>query len=70
MKCSREARAEAEKIETALEPQFQGLFTHYLAMPNKVDALPELAKAVMLPEQRVAETAADGSSGRRGGRRR
>jgi hypothetical protein len=36
----------------------------------KVDAFPELAKAVKLPERRVAEMAADGSSGRRGGRRR
>ena len=41
-----------------------------MAMPNKVDAFPELAKAVKLPERRVVEMAADGSSGRRGGRRR
>jgi uncharacterized 2Fe-2S/4Fe-4S cluster protein (DUF4445 family) len=64
---------EATKVETvdaALEPQFQQLFVHAMAMPNKVDAFPELAKAVKLPERRVVEMAADGSSGRRGGRRR
>jgi uncharacterized 2Fe-2S/4Fe-4S cluster protein (DUF4445 family) len=62
--------AKVEKIETALEPHFQQLFVHAMAMPNKVDAFPELAKAVKLPERRVVELAADGSSGRRGGRRR
>jgi uncharacterized 2Fe-2S/4Fe-4S cluster protein (DUF4445 family) len=62
--------AKVEKIETALEPHFQQLFVHAMAMPNKVDAFPELAKAVKLPERRVVEMAADGSSGRRGGRRR
>ncbi len=62
--------AKVEKIETALEPHFQQLFVHAMAMPNKVDAFPELAKAVKLPERKVLELAADGSSGRRGGRRR
>jgi uncharacterized 2Fe-2S/4Fe-4S cluster protein (DUF4445 family) len=62
--------AKVEKIETALEPHFQQLFVHAMAMPNKVDAFPELAKAVKLPERRVVDMAADGSSGRRGGRRR
>jgi uncharacterized 2Fe-2S/4Fe-4S cluster protein (DUF4445 family) len=62
--------AKVEKIETALEPHFQQLFVHAMAMPNKLDAFPELAKAVKLPERRVVEMAADGSSGRRGGRRR
>jgi uncharacterized 2Fe-2S/4Fe-4S cluster protein (DUF4445 family) len=58
-----------EKIETALEPHFQQLFVHAMAMPNKVDAFPHLAAAVKLPERRVMELAEDGSSGRRGGRR-
>jgi uncharacterized 2Fe-2S/4Fe-4S cluster protein (DUF4445 family) len=62
--------AKVEKIETALEPHFQQLFVHAMAMPNKVDAFPELAKAVKLPTRRVVDMAADGSSGRRGGRRR
>ncbi len=59
-----------EKIETALEPHFQQLFVNAMALPNKVDAFPHLAAAVKLPERRVVELAADGSSGRRGGRRR
>jgi uncharacterized 2Fe-2S/4Fe-4S cluster protein (DUF4445 family) len=58
-----------EKIETALEPHFQQLFVHAMAMPNKVDTFPHLAAAVKLPERRVFEMAEDGSSGRRGGRR-
>ncbi len=62
--------AKVEKIETALEPHFQQLFVHAMAMPNKVDAFPNLAAAVKLPERKVLELAADGSSGRRGGRRR
>jgi uncharacterized 2Fe-2S/4Fe-4S cluster protein (DUF4445 family) len=62
--------AKVEKIETALEPHFQQRFVHAMAMPNKVDAFLALAKAVKLPERRVLEMAADGSSGRRGGRRR
>ena len=62
--------AKVEKIETALEPHFQQLFVHAMAMPNKVDAFPNLSAAVKLPERKVLELAADGSSGRRGGRRR
>ncbi len=33
-----------EKIETALEGNFQQLFVNAMAMPNKADAFPELAK--------------------------
>ncbi|WP_409526963.1 ASKHA domain-containing protein [Rhizobium sp. G21] len=52
-----------EKIETALEPHFQQLFIDAMAMPNKVDPFPELAKVVTLPEKRrslrmAAKTAA------------
>ena len=61
--------AKVEKIETALEPHFQQLFVHAMALPNKVDAFPHLSAAVKLPERKVLELAADGSSGRRGGRR-
>jgi uncharacterized 2Fe-2S/4Fe-4S cluster protein (DUF4445 family) len=59
-----------EKIETALEPDFQQLFINAMAMPNKVDPFPKLAEAVTLPPRKVLELAADGSAGRRGGRRR
>ena len=56
-----------EKIETALEPHFQQLFIDAMAMPNKVDAFPELAKVVTLPERKVITTGGDGEAG---GRRR
>lgn len=38
-----------EKIETALEPKFQEHFVYAMALPNKVDAFPELEKVVKLP---------------------
>lgn len=44
-----------EKIETALEPRFQELFVDAMAFPNKVDAFPELAKAVTLPAIKSVE---------------
>ena len=56
-----------EKIETALEPSFQQLFVNAMALPNKVDAFPELAKVVTLPERKVAS---DDGGGEGGGRRR
>jgi uncharacterized 2Fe-2S/4Fe-4S cluster protein (DUF4445 family) len=55
-----------EKIETALESNFQQLFIDAMAMPNKVDPFPELAKVVTLPERKVVSQ--DG--GEDGGRRR
>ncbi|MCV3764442.1 ASKHA domain-containing protein [Rhizobium sp. TRM95796] len=55
-----------EKIETALEPHFQQLFIDAMAMPNKVDPFPELAKVVTLPEKKAVNQ--DG--GEDGGRRR
>ena len=59
-----------EKIETALEPEFQQLFVHAMALPNKVDAFPELAKVVALPERTGSgEEGGDASGRRRGGRR-
>lgn len=59
--------AHIEKIETALEPNFQQLFVNAMAMPNKVDPFPELAKVVALPERKVL---ADDGGGDGGGRRR
>ncbi len=61
-----------EKIETALEPDFQQLFVNAMAMPNKVDPFPKLAEQVVLPERKVLESAeANGGRRRRrdGGRR-
>lgn len=56
-----------EKIETALEPNFQQLFVDAMAMPNKVDAFPNLATVVTLPERKILS---DGGDGEGGGRRR
>jgi uncharacterized 2Fe-2S/4Fe-4S cluster protein (DUF4445 family) len=38
-----------EKIETAIEPRFQEHFVAAMAIPNKVDAFPNLAKVIELP---------------------
>lgn len=56
-----------EKIETALEPNFQQLFVNAMALPNKVDPFPELTKVVTLPERKVLS---DDGGGEGGGRRR
>ncbi|MCV3736989.1 ASKHA domain-containing protein [Rhizobium sp. TRM96647] len=55
-----------EKIETALEGNFQQLFVNAMAMPNKVDAFPNLSTVVTLPERKAPSD--DGGEG--GGRRR
>src|SRR6185312_767632 len=44
-----------EKIETALEPNFQQLFIDAMAMPNKVDPFPKLSEQVTLPARKVVE---------------
>jgi uncharacterized 2Fe-2S/4Fe-4S cluster protein (DUF4445 family) len=53
-----------EKIETALEPRFQEHFVAAMALPNKVDSFPNLARAIELPPAR------EGVGGERGRRRR
>ncbi|MBN9245477.1 MAG: DUF4445 domain-containing protein [Mesorhizobium sp.] len=42
-----------EKVETALEPDFQQLFINAMALPNKVDAFPKLAEQVKLPPRKA-----------------
>jgi uncharacterized 2Fe-2S/4Fe-4S cluster protein (DUF4445 family) len=59
--------ARIEKIETALEPKFQAHFVDAMAMPNKVDAFPNLAAEVKLPERQA--TAAENADGEGRGRR-
>jgi uncharacterized 2Fe-2S/4Fe-4S cluster protein (DUF4445 family) len=58
-----------EKIETALEPDFQRHFVNAMAMPNKVDSFPNLAKQVQLPMRKILESAGGGGGRRRRGRR-
>jgi uncharacterized 2Fe-2S/4Fe-4S cluster protein (DUF4445 family) len=52
-----------EKIETALETQFQHHFVNAMAFPNRAEAFEELAKAVALPPR--PDMPGDGSTGRR-----
>ena len=56
-----------EKIETALEPDFQSLFVNAMAIPNKADPFPKLTAQVALPPRQVRVEGESG--GRRGGRR-
>ncbi len=57
---------EIEKIETALEPKFQEHFVAAMALPNKVDAFPNLGMVVTLPERKaMAEAGGDGGRRRR-----
>ncbi|MCG8597772.1 MAG: ASKHA domain-containing protein [Kiloniellales bacterium] len=58
-----------EKVETAVEPQFQAHFVEAMGIPHSTAAFPNLAKAVQLPEPRIA-TAAEPAEGRRRRRRR
>jgi len=57
-----------EKIETALEPDFQKHFVNAMALPNKVEAFPELEKVVKLPQ--VKQDGGDDDGGRPRRRRR
>jgi uncharacterized 2Fe-2S/4Fe-4S cluster protein (DUF4445 family) len=57
-----------EKIETALEPNFQQLFINAMAMPNKVDPFPRLAEQVKLPPRKTMSD--DGAAGDAAPRRR
>ncbi len=55
-----------EKIETALESKFQEHFVYAMALPNKVDAFPELSKVVTLPERKqISDDGGEGSGRRR-----
>ena len=56
---------EIEKIETALEADFQAHFVNAMALPNKTEPFPKLAKAVILPVKKVAGEDGERSDGRR-----
>ncbi|MEL7430592.1 MAG: ATP-binding protein, partial [Pseudomonadota bacterium] len=59
-----------EKIETALEPDFQDHFVNAMAMPNKVDPFPNLGEVVNLPQKKALGSGADDEDGGRRRRRR
>ena len=46
-----EVVARIEKVETAIEPRFQGHFVAAMAIPHKTDPFPNLSAAVSLPER-------------------
>ena len=54
-----------EKIETAVEPQFQAFFVEAMAIPHLNDPFTELQTAVTLPERVVVEASAKSRRGRR-----
>lgn len=56
-----------EKIETALEPNFQQLFIDAMALPNKVDPFTKLAEQVKLPPRKMMseDPSGDGAPRRR-----
>jgi uncharacterized 2Fe-2S/4Fe-4S cluster protein (DUF4445 family) len=67
------ARAEIErvvrqvdKVETAVEPNFQAHFVAAIAIPHASDTFPNLSQAVVLPAPKKAQT----DRGEEGGRRR
>jgi uncharacterized 2Fe-2S/4Fe-4S cluster protein (DUF4445 family) len=55
-----------EKIETALEPNFQDYFVDAMAFPNKTDPFPNLFSVVTRPEAKIV---ADNGGGRKRRRR-
>ena len=59
-----------EKIETALEPNFQKIFINAMALPNKVDPFPFLAQQVTLPPRQIEQDVAGGGTESSAPRRR
>ena len=60
-----------EKIETAVEADFQDHFVRAMAFPHKTDPYPELSAAVSLPERDLTDNvpSAEGAGRRRSNRR-
>ena len=54
-----------EKIETAVEPQFQAFFVEAMAIPHLNDPFTELQKQVVLPERMAIEPSTKSRRGRR-----
>jgi uncharacterized 2Fe-2S/4Fe-4S cluster protein (DUF4445 family) len=58
-----------EKIETAVEPQFQDHFVEAMGLPHSTASFPHLAKAVTLPEPKNGSASGGDGRGRRRRRR-
>ena len=54
-----------EKIETAMEPKFQGYFVDAMAFPNKKDPFPNLFSVVDKPPQKAGQDSSVGRKRRR-----
>ena len=61
---------QVEKIETAVEPNFQAHFVEAMGIPHSSAAFPNLAKAVALPQKTGPQAANDAVAGNGRGRRR
>jgi uncharacterized 2Fe-2S/4Fe-4S cluster protein (DUF4445 family) len=53
-----------EKIETAIEPQFQAHFVEAMAIPHKTAPYPQLRKVVELPPVKIAASPGANREGR------
>ncbi len=60
--------SKVEKIETAVEPNFQEHFVNAMGMPNTIDEFTNLSKIVTLPERKIGKAHSGEEQGR--GRRR
>ena len=56
--------SQVEKIETAIEPQFQAHFVEAMAIPHKTAAYSKLRKVVELPEPKITASPGAGRTGR------
>jgi len=56
---------DVEKIETALDPNFQDQFVGAMAFPHKIHAFPHLSKEVTIPRQEAAVSLKRQRRGRR-----
>ena len=61
---------EVEKVETAVEANFQQHFVQAMAFPHKVDSFPNLAKVIELPAETDLQNNADSNQHRKKRRRR
>lgn len=59
-----------EKIETAIEPDFQQYFIEAMALPHKTEPYENLKKEVTLPQPKISAVSAENGSGRPRRRRR
>ncbi len=65
-----EILARVEKVETAIEPDFQQYFVEAMALPHKTQEYAQLGSEVRLPPRRIKSEDASGDNNRRRNRRR